>query len=736
MPDMTPIKLATVKLELAYSVEEATQFMWAEFEGDWETAERYYAGGTDLPSVEGRSNAVKTETRDLIRSIVPSIMRVLYQSRKPVEFQPGSIASAAFVEQQSVFINQLFKRYGGYSVLSDAVLHSLVCKAGPVKVFWEENPRPEPYTATGLTIYEVDDLKMSDDIEVLEVTKRPYPKEGNEAATDAENIQYLKSVEEMPDLYDVKCVKYHYNGKIRFEAFPIYEFFCSRSATSTTEAFVHGHRRQVTVAEAIELGLESSNWGQYSDNDPETDRNSGSSTARRGYSAYDAEDTESEDPLKQTFLLTECYCEYDLKGVGYLQKYCFWLGGESYTYIDHEEIDDYCIDLVIPDRVPFTFMGRSIADITVPMQDDSTSIFRAVIDNAHIANNPRLSADPTMVDFSDLMNNAIGAPIKARNGSVVNQVDIPFTGGSLLPFLEYLEKDAEERVGVTKAATGLDPSALQSTDKEAVRNTIQMSQGQIELMVRNIVETGLIPLFRKALRLSISHMDRAQIIKHKGKVIPVDLLTFDPDLVAEPKVGLGNADAEQKAMTLQFIMGKQEQILQTMGMNNPFTSLSLLYNTIEDLVELGGVHDVGRYFTEVTKDVEEELRAKQDAEAKAAAEAEQKLDPQEAFIKVEQLKAQIREKELQIKAADGQERHQLEREKLALEGRKLAIDAERFASDADLKRDELVQERKIEVAKLGKEYLDDLIAKEQEGNNDDTDNITRIGTGSTTPRPK
>lgn len=670
--------------ELQHDVTKAIDFMRSEFEDDWETAEEYFSGGSYLPAEPGRSDAVKTEVRDMIRAAMPNIMRALYQARKPVEYEPSSVKAATFVEQQGLYVNQLFAASGGYKILYDAVQQACKLKIGPVKVWWESDPTPEYFQITGALAQEVEALKEQEDIEVQEVTD-----------SDA-----------MPGTFDVEGYRYYPNGKIHFESLPVYEFFVSRNAASLEDAKVHGHTRATTVGDAISMGLEYPNWGELCGSDPESKNASGQSTARRGYAVNSSED-ESEDLTQKEIILTEVYCKFDLDGEGREKRYCFIMGGDAYTYITHYEIEDYCMDLVQVDPVPNTVVGRSLADITIEMQDINTSVLRAVIDNAHIANNPRYAGDPNNVAFDDLMNNAIGAPIKTRGMPQLEVVKLPFTGNEMLPFLEYLERDTEERVGITKAATGLDPNALQSTDKDAVLNTISLSQGQMELMVRNIVESGLMGMFGKALRLAQRHMDRNQVVHTKGQVLPVDIGMFDANLVAKPNVGLGTASPEQKISTLQFVLAKQESIIAQFGFDNPFTSLYQIYNTLEDLVELGGLSDVGRYFSVITPDMESKIaekRRKDEIEAQKVAAANQPMDPAKALIQTEQLKTDIKRLQIMVEART--------------EELNLQYQATKDAEANDLERDKMLQERMIQLRELGMDGLNSLIEKRQRENDD------------------
>jgi hypothetical protein len=667
--------------ELASVVEQSSNHMFSEYSQLWEQAEAYFGGKTRLKIEEGRSSLVKTETRDVIRSLMPNIMRVLLHSRKPVIYRPHSIRSAAFAEQQSHWAVQQFYANGGYMTLYSAVMESFKLKAGPIKTYWEENTEPEHIFVTGISAAEVAAYSEQEDLVVESVEERELPTSGE-------------------IVYDIHAVRYFENGRIVMQAFPVYEFFVEETATNLQD-YVHGHRRSVSVSEAIEMGIEYDNWRELDDNDPKTSDAANVEQQKRGYVPTDRET--SDDLMNYRFLLTEAYCKFDLDGDGVPEKYVFYLGGTTYTYLHHEQVEDFCIDIVCHDPVPFSVIGRSIVDITMESQDNETAVLRAVMDNAMMANNPRPAADPTKVNFHDLMNNTIGAPIRTKGDARIDYTETPFTAAQLLPFLQYLEQDAQMRVGVTKAAAGLDPDAMQSTDKQAVMNTIQLSQGQVELMARNIIETGLIPVFKRLLRLSMRHMDKRQMIRHKGALVPVDISNFDPNLVAEPGVGLGTTSPEQKMAALQFVYAEQQKYLMSMGMDNPFTSLSQIYNTLEDMVELGGLTNVGRYFNYVDKNIEAMIAQKMaEANAKNAEQqaAMQPVDPGRSLLLVEGMKSRVTMQQTMA---------QMRIKELELQGKALEV-----AEKLDLERDRMAQDRVIEFAKIKREELSDDVKREQD----------------------
>ena len=99
-------------------------------------------------------------------------------------------------------------------------------------------------------------------------------------------------------------------------------------------------------------------------------------------------------------------------------------------------------------------------------------------------------------------------------------------------------------------------------------------------------------------------MDRVQLVKMRGAIIPVDQLLFDSDCYAEPQVGLGTVSDEQRIAGLMATIQQQTQIMTTMGPANPFVTATHMYNAFEDLTEMFGLYDVSRYYNLVTPEVE------------------------------------------------------------------------------------------------------------------------------------
>jgi hypothetical protein len=678
-----PISIDDVEHELSMLVETACNFIDEQFAPRWETAQRYYDGETDLPTITGRSKVVMTAVRDAIRSARPSLLRIFLNADTIVEFVPDNAQSADLAHQQSKFVNSQFFRSNGYSALYDCIQNAMLKKLGVLKFWFDDYTETRYITLTAIPSDEMERVMARPDVQILSIEP-----------SAAQPVVISPDGSQIP-LFDAEVAVFAKNGKICVESVPLEEFFIDENATSLKDFRVVGHRRQMRVGDAVAMGLPYELLDGLDTFDPELYASAGESEARRGY--IKTEEPEAMDRMMRLVLITECYARYDLDGTGIPQLYQFWLGGTSYELLDHQRAAQVPFGLISVDPEPATVFGKSVFDVTSQEQDTMTSLLRATVDNAHLSNNRRLAVHDTLVNLDDVMNAAIGAPIRVKAPGQIQEIGVQSTISSMLPLLQFLKQDTEQKVGITGAAMGIDHDALQSTTREAAVNTIQMSQGQIEVMARNIAE-GLKDVFKGILNLSMWNLPRQQVMEVHGAYVPVDLQMFDANLFMRPNVGLGTGDVTEKLAGLQGILAQQKEIIGSLGPQNPIVTYRNVYNTLEDMTKLYGIYNVSRYFSPVTAEVEAMLAQ----QAQQAAEAQQPVvDPGTAMIEAEKIKAQLKERELYVNAL-------LEERRLALDNQ---IEALKFAATDDLERDKMAQALQIEAAK--RRIDEQKVAREQ-----------------------
>jgi hypothetical protein len=155
----------------------------------------------------------------------------------------------------------------------------------------------------------------------------------------------------------------------------------------------------------------------------------------------------------------------------------------------------------------------------------------------------------------------------------------------------------EDRTGMSKASMGLDPEALQSTEKSAVSATMASSQAQIELLCRVFAENGMKPLFKKILKLLHNHQEKARMVRLRSQWVPIDPKVWDIGMDVSVNVALGMGTTQEKMQMLSGIAVKQEKILGEQGSTNPFVNNQQYHHTLSKMTEMSGFKDVQSFWS-------------------------------------------------------------------------------------------------------------------------------------------
>lgn len=654
------IDLEDAVSELSELIDSAVEFMNSEMVPAWEEAEQFYDGETSLPIIADRSRATETVFRDAVRSVKPSVMRVFTQYPQIAEFKaadPMDFALGAVAEAQTRFANNLFWNNGGYTVLLDATHNTLVKRSGILKSHRKTKVAEEFYILSNVPPEGVQQLQQFPEVTIIDV--QPEDEGG------------------VTGLLHVELAYRREGAENRLDSVDMTTFFVDDHATTPENARVIGERTSITVGEAIAMGLDYDEWKELDDYDAGLDVANEEETTRRGVQKQPSSDTV--DLGNHRFLLTEVYARFDLDGTGIPQLYKFFLGGTDYVYLAHDRVEENPYSVCNGDPLPNSFFGRSFMDVLGEDQNVQTSLLRAAVDNAHQANNKRLAVHDTLVNMADVMNNAVGAPIRFRQPGMIQEIGVSSTLGTLLPLMQYLRAQSEIKAGITNAAMGLDPDAMQSTDKEAVRNTIQLAQGQVELFCRNMAETGIRSAMMKLLRLSLRH-------PAKDQPLPMIFQLFDPNAQMVVSIGLGTGNLEGRIAALQQVIAQQKEVIAQYGISNPICSVNHMLRSMVDLGTLMGVPNMGRYFESLTPEMVQQLQQMVEQQQQAAAPE----PPSVAIALAEEIRGKARMAERQMeneqKTADRESKHLIEITKSLM--------------DDDYKRDALSQTLQIESAKL------------------------------------
>ena len=650
-----------IKSIAASAVDNAEDFVNSELVEDRLKAQRYFDGKVDIGAEDGRSKVVSTKIRDKIRAIKPSLMRVFLSTDKPVEFAPMGPEDAQFAEQATKYVNYKFDSLGGYRVLSDAFHDSLLKKCGVVKCYWDVEKKSETFDHQDLPDEEFSLIVNDPRVDVIEHT------ETIEVEIDATGIEVQRAT------HNVKISVTEEYGDLVIESVPPEEFFVSSEATSLEDAYAVVHKREVRVGDLVAMGYDfdvvSELTGHDTDNFADEEK-----FERQNFSLDDDEQTL--DPSMRKVIVSEVYMKIDVDGTGVASMHKILLGGGSDELLDYEPWGDLPFALFEHDPEPHTVFGNSIADILFSEQDAATAMLRGVLDNVALTNNPRTEIVEGMVNTDDFLNNEIGGVVRVKSNGSINPLSVPFVAGQTLGAVEYLDAQIDHKTGVSAASSGLDPNALSNTTATAVNATVQGAASQIEVMARNLAEGGVTQLFKLMLKLTIENCDKIEMMAIAGNdYMPVDPRSWNKEMDVSVNVGLGTGREGERLVALQQALDMQVQIVTQYGINNGLVGMTEIRNTIADMLAMGGLSNVNRYFRPIDQQMEM-MMAQQ-------AQGQQPMDQATAYLQAEQLKAQA---------------------KAQTDMAKLQIDAQKAIAKDDRERDQMDQDLLVKAAEIYGKY--------------------------------
>lgn len=663
------------------AVDEAVDFIESEIAPARIKSQRYFDGQVDLGHEEGRSKVVSTKVRDTIRGIKPSLLRTFLSTDKVVEYVPEKPEDVLAAEQASTFINWRFRELGGYKTLNDAFHDALVKKTGVVKAYWETYTKGEIFTYDNLSDEEFALIVNDDEVQVLEHSQ--------EVVIDVDEM----GAELERNTHAIKISRQCEEGKLCIESVPPEEFFVDRNATCIEDAYVVAHITEKRVGDLVDMGFEWDDVVDLTGVDDGSTMGDAEELARTGYS--DLEDDQSTDPSMKLVQVCEAYMRMDIEGTGSPMLYRIITGGNGHKLLDYELWDDTPFAVFEVDPEPHAFFGRSVADLIMADQDAATSMLRGALDNIALTNNPRLEVLDDLVNLDDLLNPEIGAIIRTRQIGSVQPLMIPNMTASVLPMMQYFDDAVEVKTGVSRASLGLDPDALQNTTATAAQITAQQAAGQVEVIARNLAETGMKRLFKLMMGLVIKHSPDQQIMRLNNQFVPVDPRVWNTSMDMMVNVGLGTGQEDVKLQALQQTLQTQQMIWQSYGPQNGLVTMTQMRNTLADILRIAGYYNADRYYNPMNPQLEQQLLAQQ---AQQAAQQQQQGDPaSQAYLQAEQIKAQVKmqtemakiQATQQAKAAEMQQRQQI---------RGVEINAQQQAKIAELQ-----QRQEFEMAKLQKE---------------------------------
>lgn len=637
-----------------------------------EQATNYYHGR--LPDVdledsdEDRSQAVVTDVRDAVLGIMPDLMRVFFSAGGIVKYDPVIVSDPQRFQEnqkqaklQTQYVREVVLEVDNpdfFMTMHDVFKDAAVRKTGFLRWWWKTNKTPKYTSYTGLPEQLVELLAAEDDVEIISKSA--------DVRADASSMQPIA-------VYDVTIRRIVKDGHVKIAGVPCENVIVSAGARSADDCSLMGYRDEWDAGEFLAAGLvDDLSELEGCDYDPET-RDNPETVARRpgGVSIMGVEDTDPpEDPSRRKITYGDLFVRFDQDGDGIAELLRVQTAGTRYVVLKCEAAED--IDFAAFTCYPeaFEFFGESIADLTMDTQRINSRILRDTLDSLAQSVKPQMGVVEGQVNLDDVLNPDTSNIIRMRAPNMIQPVSIPFVGKEALPVLEIMQQMRQNRTGISDASAGLDPKTFQSTSQQAISNTITKGEGRVELVARMFIESGFKRLFRGISRLIAEHQSTPRVVELSGQMQTIDPKFWDAGMHVKPILALGRGSQQAQLQTLAAIIGKQEQIMQMLGPDNPFVTIEQYYNSLAQSCQVAGLHNVADFFTDPAALVPQQMQSIKAAMLKAM-QAKQP-PPTGPNPQIEQAKIQSGEK---VQAAKLAQKHAGDMASLALEQKKAVMGA-------------------------------------------------------------
>lgn len=613
---------------------------------------------------KGQSSVVTRQCMEAVEWTLPSIMRVFASTSQVAEFTPVGPEDEAAAKQETEYVNHTFMvDNNGFCVLYTLIKDALMTPGSYAKVYWEEISREKKETYQGLSPEEI--ILLQEEGEIVGATQND---DGS---------------------YDITLRTGKYKGQVRVIPVPQEELRIDDDLSSVdlTDAPYICHTVSRTRSQLVEAGYSKT----LVDELPLKGADSTEKTSR--HEPYKASgDDKAADKTTELLDIDEHYLWIDTDGDGVSEYRMITVCGDE--VLENVEVDSHPFIPFCAVPMPHKHIGLSWQELVEDLQRIYTTLTRQLLNNMYRSNNPR-TVIGRGVSLTDVVNDTVGAPIRATD---INQIRMEPTRpiiSDVLPAFEMLDRIKEGRTGVSRTTMGLDADALSRVTKGAFLGALEQSNQRLELLTRIFAEFSLKPLFLRIHKLLLTHQKDRIPFKTNGTWIEVSPSEWKERTNMSILVGLGTGNKQAQAAALDKIIQLQAAIVGNGGMG-VLVQPQNIFNSASRLVEAVGLPTPEAYFTDPSK---------QPQQPQSAPPPDPLAEVQLELVKVERekalLKAQTDNAALQHKMHEAERKYQTEIGRLQALLSKQAADATLAERRLDLDAGKAILSAEVELTKIG-----------------------------------
>lgn len=537
---------------------------------------------------DGRSQVVTSDVRDTIEWMLPQLVEVFLGPDAPCEFKPQNPKDIDAAKQETKYVRWVFNEQNdGFLNLYTWIKDALLYKNGIIKCFWDDCEENTPEEYKNINVVELEFLKAQKDLKINKIVYKVNDQEIKEAD--------LKTIPVDQISVDVKTTRIQNTSQIKIQPVAPENFYTDTDNTSIDLADCDFCREDtyLTESQLLEEGFAQ----DVIDLLPTYNPTAKTETSNRFLDVGGLQVSPETDKATRKIKISDVYIKADANGDGIAERRFVKLGGDT-KVLENEECDYVPYRSLTPIIMTHKFTGMSVAELVMDLQLLKSTLWRQSLDSLYLSNNPRYTVIKGEVELDDLLISRPGGIIRQNAPGMVGTLETPFVGANSLPMIEMIDKMREERTGVSSVSQGLSPDTLADSTNMMGAMIMSAAQARVKMIARVFAETGFKSLMLLIHQLTLEYEKNEKVADlGDGQYVPINPTEWKKRTTMICKVGVGYADRMQKIASMERILAMQQQIFTGQQGEGPLLNSTNIYNAVNDLMELTGLDNRDRYFS-------------------------------------------------------------------------------------------------------------------------------------------
>jgi hypothetical protein len=598
----------------------------------------YYLGCENGYEVEGQSQVVSTEVADVVGSDMPAHVRTFLSGRDVMEFKPNSDDKRDKQEanEKTKYVHHIIRSQKSYfRIIHGFLKNTEIQTVGVLHYPWKETKTTE--------VRKYENLDDDDLAAIIIDVEIEAEKQGFEQET-------IKGKENADGTTDLELKITRTKKGVVISDIPIEQMLFSRNSETKEDADLIGHRFMARRGDLKSQGFDKDKIDDIPVSIDSTD--SGMRTIRFKNQGGQHDTSAIEDTANDLLPVSNLHMMIDYDGDGIPERrHVIKIGTEIFENEPFDHVP-YAISSAI--LMPNNLLGRSRAEITMQSQLLSTEIMRSTMDNIYDVGTGRVAVNDNIDLDSLLTERNQGVVMSESTGDIradITTLETPFIGQENLLILQYLDAKRTASTGEMLANQGLDADRIYNETATRFDGIRDAGAAKVELVQRNIVETGFRDLF-EGIAWTVSHFqsDKDEIMV-LGKPLSINPTRWWNEHAVQAKVGEGAGDNGQTIANLSGVYQIQNQLK---AEQSSLVDDKDRFNTLERMLQAMGETDTDQFFNDpqIPEQSAQFLMEQNKQLMQALQQASQKNPLAEAALVEQQGKVAIAEGKLALDGAE------------------------------------------------------------------------------------